>query len=393
MKSKKERPPSLSSRTDWDLTPNLLSSRRDALQQAGVDVLDLTESNPTRCGFSYPPQLLESLRNPKALSYEPDPKGLLCAREAVASIYAAKGVQVDPGKIVLTASTSEAYSFLFRLLCDPSDQVLVPNPSYPLFDYLARLSDVEPVSYPLVYNGRWRVSFDSLLERLTPRTKALVMVHPNNPTGSCVTKEECAMIVRISLERGVPIISDEVFAEYLYAADPAIPRTLAGAQEPLIFSLGGLSKFMGLPQMKLGWIVASGPPEVVSPVLERLEVIADTALSVNAPVQLALPHWLTFAGGLQSKIRQRVLANRRFLMERLAGGAADYLHADGGWSAVLRVASLEDEESQVVNLLEKKHLLVHPGYFFDFQESGILVVSLIVPPERFRQGIEQAMCR
>ena len=357
-----------------------------------MDVLDLTESNPTRCGFLYPKQLLDPLRDPSALSYDPDPKGLLCAREAVASVYQAKGAQIHPEEIVLTASTSEAYGFLFRLLCNSGDQVAVPSPSYPLFDYLARLSDVEPVSYPLLYDGRWHISFEALFKKITPRTKALVTVHPNNPTGSCVTKEELSALLRISRERGLPIISDEVFAEYLYAADFGLPRTLAGAGGPLIFSLGGLSKFMGLPQMKLGWIAVSGQEESVRLALERLEGIADTALSVNRPAQLALPIWMAFAGELQTQIRRRLSANRRFLMERLAGEtAARCLHADGGWSAVLCVPAVQDEEGWVVDLLEKEHLLIHPGYFFDFQETGILVISLLAPPERFQSGVDRLL--
>ena len=370
-----------------------MSQARQVLQQAGADLLDLTESNPTRCGFNYPKQLLDPLRDPSALSYDPDPKGLLCAREAVASIYQAKGAQIHPAKIVLTASTSEAYGFLFRLLCNPGDQILVPSPSYPLFDYLARLSDVEPVSYPLIYGGKWSISFEALLKKITPRTKAVVVVHPNNPTGSCVTKAELSALLKISRERGMPIISDEVFAESLYAADSALPRTLAGADGPLIFSLGGLSKFMGFPQMKLGWIAVSGREESVRPALERLEVIADTALSVNRPAQLALPIWLASAEELQAQIRQRLLANRHFLMERCAGAGAavQYLHADGGWSAVLRVPAVQDEEGWAVDLVEKEHLLIHPGYFFDFQETGILVISLLVPPERFQSGVDRLL--
>ncbi len=373
-------------RTEWDLTPNALFRRREALRRKGVPVIDLTESNPTRCGFHYPEQLLASLADPAALLYEPSPRGLLSARRAVASIYAVKGIPLDPEQIFLTASTSEAYGFLFRLLTNPGDNVLVPRPSYPLFGYLAGLNDVEPVVYRLRCRTLWEIDFGALSEAVDEKTRAAVVVHPNNPTGSCVSAQQRDSLIRFCKERNLPLISDEVFAEYRYQNRPDQIATLAGDPEVLTFALGGLSKFLGLPQMKLAWIAVTGPARVLSAALERLEVVADTYLSVNTPAQTALSRWLADAPDLQSQILQRVLANRRFL-EQQHSDRMRLLPADGGWTAVLQFSAISEEESWVLQLLEKKQLLVYPGYFFDFDQSGIAVVSLLPPEPVFQQGI------
>jgi len=386
-------------RTEWDLRPNRLSEKLAEMRARGEEIIDLTESNPTRVGLHYPDELLKELADPRGLLYEPDPRGLLAARKAVASIYAAKGASVDPDRIFLTASTSEAYSMLFRLLADPGDQVLVPRPSYPLFGYLAGLNDLETVSYPLHLgsDGHWRVGLKELEEAMTPRTRAVIVVHPNNPTGSCLTSEERDRVAALCARRGAALICDEVFAEYLHqagargsaatrlgaAAGRPIPATLLRKGGPLIFALGGLSKWMGLPQMKLSWIACAGPDPEVSGALARLEVIADTALSVNTPVQAAFPRWAGFAPAIQRQIRERVQANRDWMKKLLP--------ADGGWNGVLELPGARDEESWALELLERLRVLAHPGYFYDFEQSGIAVVSLLAPPGDFREGIRRLL--
>lgn len=400
-------------RTAWDLRPNAFTRRRRALEAAGVRLLDLTESNPTRCGFRYPDGWLDALADPRAAVYEPSACGLVSARAAVAEVYRSKGTIVDPGDVLLTASTSEAYSFLFRLLANPGDQILMPHPSYPLIEYLAGLADVDAVPYRLVFEGRWlrqseaaplasarwRLDLESCRRAITSRTRAIVIVHPHNPTGWAVTSEELAALAAHAAERRIPLIADEVFAEYL-GPETLGPRTALGAPDALVFALGGVSKFLGLPQMKLAWIAMSGPPSARQQARERLEVIADTFLSVATPVQWAWPRWLAEAAGIQEQIRQRVLANRRLLEQSVPGvlpaSRGEWCglrlpqpssRGEGGWSAVIRVPHLDDEEAFVLKLLEQDHVVVHPGYFFDFEEPGYLVVSLLPPPEMFAEAI------
>lgn len=363
-------------RTGWDLRPNKLSEALTRMRAAGEQIIDLTESNPTKVGLQYPAELLKELADPRGLHYEPDPRGLLPARKAVAAIYAAKGAPVDPERIFLTASTSEAYSMLFRLLADLGDQVLVPRPSYPLFGYLAGLNDLETVSYPLS-------SLQELEEAMTPRARAVIVVHPNNPTGSCLTSEERDKVAALCERRGAALICDEVFAEYLYPGGRPVPATLLKEGGPLTFALGGLSKWMGLPQMKLSWIACAGPASEVSGALARLEVIADTALSVNTPVQAAFPRWAGFAPAIQRQIRERVQANRDWMKKLLP--------ADGGWNGVLKLPGVRDEESWALELLERRRVLAHPGYFYDFEQSGIAVVSLLLPPGGFQEGIRRLL--
>lgn len=385
-----------SRRTSWDLTQNFLTQRKAALLEKGVRILDLTVSNPTQVGLRYPEGLLSVLGEPAALRYEPAPKGLRPAREAVASLYARKGVPVDPEAILLTASTSEAYGFLFQLLADPGDEVLVPTPSYPLFQYLAELNGQVPVSYPLDLDGRWRIDCSALENAVTERTRALVVVHPNNPTGSCVDRAEWKNLTRFCRAHQLPLISDEVFAEYRFPQEAGgqgpeggIPETLLGEPELLTFALGGLSKWMGLPQMKLAWIAASGPAPALAHALDRLEVIADTALSVNGPVQHAFCGWVRVAATVQDQIRERILANRRSLQEALRTGPLELLPADGGWSAVLHRPDVTDGEAWVLDLMERKQVWVHPGSLFDFKKEGIVVVSLLTQREIFEEGIRR----
>lgn len=373
-------------RTRWDLTPNELSKRRAALEKRGVRILDLTDSNPTRMGIQYPEALLASLAHPAGGTYDPDPRGLCRAREAVASIFAAKGTPLSPERIILTASTSEAYSHLFRLLADPEDEILVPRPSYPLFDYLADLNDVRAVSYRL---DDW----DSIERAVTPRTRAVVAVHPNNPTGSCLSRHDLERLGRFCREHALVLIADEVFAEYRWESSPDFPETLLAAEAPLVFALGGLSKFMGLPQMKLAWIACAGLPDRVEEALARLEVIADTYLSPNTPVQNAFPGWLAFAPEIQRQIRSRLQENLHFLQQTLRTSVCRVLPVQGGWNAVLHLPALEDEEAWVIDLLENENVVVYPGYFFDFGNPGFLVVSLLTPLDLFQEGVRRLLKR
>ncbi|MBI1953895.1 MAG: pyridoxal phosphate-dependent aminotransferase [Candidatus Omnitrophica bacterium] len=377
-------------RTRWDLSPNRLSQTLSRLREEGSEVLDLTESNPTRAGIRYPQELLSFLSRSESLRYDPSPRGLGPAREAVASVYRAKGAAVSANQIFLTASTSEAYGFLFKLLCDPADEVLLPQPGYPLLHYLAGLHDVQAAGYRLAYDARWRLDRASFEQALSVKSRAVVAIHPNFPTGSGLTHEEWRWLASGCQARGLAVISDEVFAEYFYpgGAD-GLPPTLSGQEGILTFALGGLSKFLALPQMKLSWIAVTGPPARTSLACEKLEMIADTFLSVSTPVQQALPHWIGFAGRIQGQLRNRVQANRRRLAQTLAGGPAELLASDGGLSAVLRVPGLAREEEWVVKLLAEDHVLVHPGCLYGFEEAGFLVVSLLAEESVFQEALRR----
>ncbi len=379
-------------RTDWNLTPNRMSQVLTRMRKDNEEIIDLTESNPTQAGFEYPEELLRELARPESLRYEPDPRGLPEARRAVTALFAGKGASVDPDRIFLTASTSEAYSMLFRLLADPGDEVLLPRPSYPLFGYLAGLNDLGTVFYSLRQESDgWRIDLDELKARIGPRTRAVVLVHPNNPTGSGVTAAELSEISALCARHEAALIADEGFAEYLDPPTGSFPKTLLGTG-CLTFALGGLSKWMGLPQMKLSWIACSGPDKTVRASLERLEVIADTALSVNTPVQAAFPRWAGAAAGLQRQIQERVRSNRLRLRTALKD-PAKLLPSDGGWNAVLRIPWAQPEEEWGLRLLERRKVLIHPGYFYDFDAEGFAVVGLLTPPDRFEEGIRRILER
>ena len=360
-----------SSRLDWSLQINKLS----ALLKTKDRVLDLTESNPTRVGLEYPRErILAALSDARALRYEPEPRGLLSAREAVANYYG----DVPASRILLTASTSEAYSYLFKLLCDPGDEILSPRPSYPLFEFLAGLESVRIVQYPLRYDGVWHIDFDALTRAITPRTKAIVVVNPNNPTGSFLRREEWSRLAQL----GLPILSDEVFSDYSFSPDRSRVRSLTATSEVLTFSMSGLSKIAALPQMKLGWIVASGPGHEAA--LDRLELIADTYLSVATPVQLALPDVLDASTAVRTKILQRTRANLKLLQS-----VAQPLHVEGGWYAILQVPRTRTEEDWALSLLDRRDVLVQPGFYFDFESEAFLVLSLLTPPEIFAEGLRR----
>jgi hypothetical protein len=378
-----------SSRTNWSLSPNRLSELLRERRARGLPILDLTESNPTRCGFTIDgDEILAALHSPRALAYEPDPRGLRTAREAVAQYYSERGAQLDPDQIFLTTSTSEAYSFVFRLLANPGDKILAPQPSYPLFDFLGALNDVEVLPYPLVYDDGWQVDLNALASRCESRARAVLVVHPNNPTGSCIQKRELARMIEICRRHQAAIIADEVFADYGFAANAARVVTHAQNSEALTFTLSGLSKICALPQMKLGWIVVSGPPQLRSQAQARLEVIADTYLSLSAPVALATPAWLTQRAGIQAQILERVQANLHKLDELLAPGVpVSRLKVEGGWYAILRVPSTRSDEDWAAELLTQEGVSLHPGHFYDFPSEGFLVLSLLPAPEVFQDAL------
>lgn len=382
-----------SARTAWARAPNRLRAVLEARRGSGAPVLDLTETNPTRAGLRAPADLLAALAGPAALAYDPEPFGRRAAREAIAADARRHGVAVDPDRLVLTASTSEAYAFAFKLLCDPGDAVLVPRPSYPLFEYLAGLESVEVRPYPLRYDGRWHIDLAELSEAITDRTRAVVVVSPNNPTGSFVKETEAAALREVAARRGMAILSDEVFADFPLRDDPARATTLFADGPALTLCFGGLSKSCGLPQLKLAWMAVAGPPGARQEARGRLEVVADTYLSVSTPVQHAAPAVLARLPELQAPIRERVRANLAWLRREAAGTAATVLDVEGGWSAVLHVPATRSEEEWVLALVEQDGVLVHPGYFFDFPGEAYLVSSLLPPPDVFAEGAARLLRR
>jgi alanine-synthesizing transaminase len=382
------------SRTEWVLTPNRLSRNIAERRRQGLEVLDLTESNPTRCGFEAGKEILQAFDDARSLLYEPDPRGLLRAREAVCGYYAARGAQVSPEQIFLTTSTSEGYSYAFRLLANPGDQVLIPQPSYPLFHFLAGLNDLEAVSYPLLYERGWRMDLEAAEKSLSSRAKAIVVVHPNNPTGSYVKTDELSFLAGICEKNQTALIADEVFADYALEKSDQCVASHAGVSEVLTFTLSGLSKISALPQMKLGWVVVNGPPELLSAALERLEVIADTYLSVSAPVAHALPKLLEPSKDVQARIMERLRKNLAAVDEALRSSSdLCRLKIEGGWYAILEVPATLSDEDWAVELLSRDGVLVHPGHFYDFPSDGDLVISLLTEEEVLREGMTRILAR
>ncbi len=378
-------------RTNWNLAPNRLSETLAAHRAAGKPLLDLTVSNPTECGFEYDHSaILEALSNPAALIYEPNPKGLESARRAVASYYADRREDISHEDIFLTTSTSEAYSYVFRSLCNPGDELLIPSPSYPLFDFLADIQDVSLVRYPLLYDHGWQIDFHALEQAITTRTRGVIVVHPNNPTGQYIRPAEMATLSAICAARGLAIIADEVFLDFALEGER---RTSFAANSGMpTFTLSGLSKISGLPQMKAAWLVVSGPQPWKREALARLEVIADTYLSVNAPVQLAMPAFLEQRHAFQKQLLGRVRGNLAELDRQLASQTlCSRLKVEGGWNAVLRVPVTRSDEDLAIELLVSKAVYVHPGHFYDFSSDGYLVVSLITPEQIFAAGITKVL--
>jgi alanine-synthesizing transaminase len=376
-----------SSRFHWDTRPNRLTQAIAATRATGARILDLTESNPTHAGLHYPAEIVRAFEDARMLAYEPVPAGTPAAREAVSAWYSARGHAVPVEHILLTASTSEAYAYLFKLLTNPGDEVLVPRPSYPLFEFLADMESVAVRQYPLVYHGGWSIDLHVLEAAITPRTRAIVLVNPNNPTGSYVKRGELSALTALCAPRGIALISDEVFADYSLTNDADRVSTLTGVEECLAFALSGLSKVAGLPQMKLGWMVVSGPAALRTEAWEKLEWIADTYLSVSTPVQCAAPRLLAAGEDVQRQIRERATANLAFARGALAGSAANILAVEGGWYITLQVPRIRSEEEWTLVLLEHAGVLVQPGFFYDFETEAYLVISLLTAPEIFREGL------
>ena len=376
-----------SERTNWNTEESGLARAHRLRAEAGEPIADLTASNPTRCGFAYDPQLLAALTDPEALDYDPQPRGLLRARQAVCDYYASHRVSLKPEQITLTTSTSEAYSFLFRLLCDAGSEILVPQPGYPLFDFLAVLDDVRIKPVPFVYDHGWQIDPESFRRAITPLTRAIVLVHPNNPTGHFTKPWEAKELAQICREFDLALIVDEVFLDYEFPGSfSGKPVSFAAGIEGVpVFVVSGLSKIAGLPQMKAAWIVAAGPEALAAQ--ERLEVIADTFLSMNAPVQCALTAWLKGREAIQQQIRGRTAANLAELDRQLSRlPEVSRLEVEGGWYAILRIPALQPDERTVLALLERG-VWVHPGYFFGMPPSGWLVVSLLGPVAEFNRGV------
>lgn len=375
-----------SRRASWDLAANALAGRLEALRAQGRPLLDLAESNPTRCGLSWPAEALaEVLGQPEVARYEPEPRGLAPARRAVARYLASHGADVDPAHVILTASTSEAYSLLLKLLCDPGDEVLAPAPSYPLLDVLCQLECVSLPRYPMRYDGTWQLDLAALEAAARARTRAVVVVSPANPTGALLAPGDLAALERFCVRRGLALIGDEVFADTAVGERASV----ASAREALSFQVSGISKVCGLPQMKVAWIAAAGPQDEVARAMERLEMIADAYLSVAGPGQLALPALLADRERFLAPLRRRLATNRGAL-ERVTSGEAPFgaLRSGGGWSAVLRIGESLDEEALCLALLEDG-VVAQPGFFYDFERRGHLVLSLLPEPDVFREGVER----
>jgi alanine-synthesizing transaminase len=380
-----------SSRSSVDLSPNPLALALARAHALGRPVLDLTESNPTRAAIPYEAAaILSAIALPASLLYEPSPFGLEPAREAVALDLRARGVPADSSRIVLTASTSEAYAYLFKLLCDPDDEILVPRPSYPLFEHLARLESVRAVPYRLAYDGAWYIDFPSVQAAISTRTRGIVVVSPNNPTGSYLKTRELERIAAL----GLPIVSDEVFAQYPLRADETRARSALEARTAaLVFSLGGLSKLAALPQAKVAWMAVGGEPARVDASFARLEVIADAFLSVGTAVQHALPALLASRTGAERAIHRRALDSYAWLSSSVAGSAVSLLDAEGGWYATLRLPRTREEQQWALAFLEDDDVHIHPGHFFDFEDEAYVVLSLLTPEATLREGVTRILRR
>jgi aspartate/methionine/tyrosine aminotransferase len=380
-----------SDRTNWNLDTNRLSEALVRRRASRKRLFDLSISNPTECGFkNNRPAILKALSQPAALRYEPNPRGLLVARRAVETYHAQFGKKIAGEDIFITTGTSEAYAFVFRLLCNPGDDILVPEPSYPLLDFLADIQDVKLVRYPLLYDHGWQIDFHALEKAITPRSRGVMVVNPNNPTGHFIKAGEMKHLNEICSGRQMAIIADEVFLDFALAAKR--PASFAANTDALTFTMSGLSKIAGLPQMKASWLITSGPKDLKSQALARLEVIADTYLSMNTPVQLAIHILLKQRHGFQKQVMARVQKNLAELDRRLRRQkSCGRLEVEGGWNAVLRVPAIQSDEDIAIQLLDEKSVYLHPGHFYDFSGDGFLVVSLITPEKEFAEGIRRVL--
>jgi len=385
-----------SKRLKWNLEPNRFARLIEEKKRAGARILDLTESNPTRAGFDYPAEeILGALAQTPAMLYEPAPRGLLVARESVAGYYAERGFNVDPDCVHLTASTSEAYSYLFKLLADQGQSVLVPQPSYPLFEFLAALEGVELRPYELhyVHPAGWRIDFDTVEKAVASSARAIILVSPNNPTGSFAKLREVERLNAICAKHNLALIVDEVFSDYGFEEDESRAGSLVSNDSVLTFVMSGFSKILALPQMKLGWIVTNGPPGLREEAVERLDFIADTFLSVSAPVQHSARAWLRLRQPMQSQILDRVRGNLNWLADVTEESPLRLLSVEGGWYATLEAPRQFTEEEWAMALLEKDDVLAHPGYFFDFPREAFLILSLLPRAEIFREAVSRILAR
>jgi alanine-synthesizing transaminase len=378
-----------SHRLPWSISPNPFSQALQEKRSAGAALIDLTISNPTQVFDDYPhAEIAQAYGAIDDFTYRPEPAGSLRASRAIVSYYETRGTAIDAQQLLLTASTSEAYALLFKLLCDPGDEVLAPAPSYPLFEYLAALECVHIVPYRLHYDGHWFIDMDNLRAQISTRTRAIVIVNPNNPTGSFLKKTEAGALLSIADEHALPIICDEVFMDYALACDGGRVPTLIGTESVPIFALNGLSKCAGMPQMKLGWIALSGPDAFWQAARQRLELLAETYLSVATPVQSALGRLLRIGDGIQQCIGERIAKNLQQAHAILENSAAHCLPVEGGWSAIVRVPARFSEETWAMRLLNEYGVAVQPGYFFDMESEAYLVLSLIAEPQAFLRGIQ-----
>ncbi len=381
---------SYSKRLSWSFSSNFLSRLLAEKRKSGARLFDLTVSNPTEALDDYPfPEIARAYADLKDFRYQPNPFGNQGSRLEVARYYQRRGIVASPDRILLTASTSEAYSVLFKLLCDPGDEILVPFPSYPLFEYLASLETVRIVPYRLQYDGSWFIDFASLRQAISSHTRSILIVNPNNPTGSFLKKTEIEVLLEIAERSALPVISDEVFMDYSFAADTTVVKTLIGFDSVLSFSLNGLSKAAGMPQMKLAWIVVNGPEGQRNIARERLELILDTYLSLGTPVQSALPALLTIGESVQQQICLRTRQNLKALDAVLSGCPARRLYYEGGWSAIIQLPRTLSEEDWLTRLLQEQNVIAQPGYFFDMASEAYVVVSLITPEHDFLEGIQR----
>jgi alanine-synthesizing transaminase len=377
-------------RTSWNLKPNRLAEALERHKSSGSRLLDLSASNPTECGFKYDaPAIMRSLCTAASLQYHPDPRGLKSARQAVSDYYAGRSERVAVEDLLLTASTSEAYSFVFRLLCNPGDELLIPTPSYPLFDFLADVNDIKLTRYALFYDHGWHIDLHALEQAVTPRTRGIILVHPNNPTGHFTKPDETAQLNELCVANQMAIIADEVFLDFSLGN---AHRSFVANSAALTFTMSGISKVSGLPQMKFAWLAVSGPDEMKREALARLEMIADTYLSLNAPIQLASPVLLQQRSGFQQQLVDRVRKNVAYLDIELAQAKkVTRLEVEGGWYAVLRIPATRPDEEFAIDLLEKHGVYLHPGHFYDFPGDGYLVISLITPEQDFSEGLRRLL--
>lgn len=386
-----------SDRSSWSLTPNALSSFLDAKKADGVKILDLTESNPTQAGFRYnTKEILAALAQPQSMVYEPSPRGLWKARRAVADYYQEQGETIDPDSLFLTSGTSEAYTMLFKLLTNPGDEVLIPQPGYPLLTYLAELESLHYVYYPVRYHevSGWSIDLDVLEAVITPKTKAVVLVNPNMPTGSYIKRHELAELNRICSKQNLALMVDEVFSDFSWKEAPDRVKTMVNHSETLTFVLNGLSKIVGLPQVKLAWIVVSGNQDLRESAQARLEMITDLYLSVGTPVQHGADPLLRQRQAMQQQMLSRIAENSAFLKGQFARAAnARVLKVEGGWYGVVQIQDHLSDEDRVLQLLEQDNTLVHPGYFHEFDQEGFIVVSLLTPVEAFCEGVSRILSR